>query len=141
MSSTSASSGDGGWYDSGDDGEQLWSGLCNSHASGDASSQDGSVSYTSGWAHHIDDDDDNHLASSLENLRIGATKSASPKPGVFDPLARGASKRSPPQGELGPIAAMILMAFLYTARAARFDVTFGIQLLARRITRWDFRCD
>ena len=36
---------------------------------------------------------------------------------------------------------MVLMTLLYSARAARYDLFYSINWLAKRITRWDDRCD
>ena len=39
------------------------------------------------------------------------------------------------------LSAMILMSVLYAARIARYDLFKPIQFLAKRITKWDRRCD
>ena len=33
------------------------------------------------------------------------------------------------------------MTFLYSVRVARYDIWKGVEALAKRITRWDARCD
>ena len=45
------------------------------------------------------------------------------------------------KGELQPLSAMILMSVLYAARIARYDLFKPIQFLAKRITKWDDKCD
>ena len=44
-------------------------------------------------------------------------------------------------GQLGGIAAMIIMTVMYPARVARFDLMKCVCFLAKRITRWDLECD
>ena len=51
------------------------------------------------------------------------------------------SRRADDPGTLGGIAAMMLMTILYAARVARSDLLRAISFLAKRITRWDHRCD
>ena len=44
-------------------------------------------------------------------------------------------------GELKPIVVRILMKLLFGARMCRFDLLTAICKLARRVTKWDSRCD
>ena len=62
---------------------------------------------------------------------------------VYNPLRKGAGSPKPyeGEGELQPLSAMILMSVLYAARIARYDLFKPIQFLAKRITKWDKRCD
>ena len=64
-------------------------------------------------------------------------------PAFFDPNRRGSKNLGTDgqPGQLGDIAAMMLMTLLYTARVARFDLFRSINFLAKRITRWDNKCD
>ena len=36
---------------------------------------------------------------------------------------------------------MVLMMELYSARVARFDLFKAVRMLAKRITKWDAKCD
>ena len=64
------------------------------------------------------------------------------KDDLWNPTCCGAPKYKLGKGGiLGVISAMVLMTELYTARAARFDWFQAINTLAKRITRWDDRCD
>jgi len=54
---------------------------------------------------------------------------------MFDPR----KSKSGEQGQLGHIAAMMLMTLMYSARVARYDILKAINYLAKRITRWDAR--
>jgi hypothetical protein len=46
-----------------------------------------------------------------------------------------------PSGELGPIAARVLMKVLYAARMCRYDLLRTFCYLATRITKWTATCD
>ena len=71
--------------------------------------------------------------------------------GKFNPLAKkprhNGAKRDADKhlAELLPslqsISAMLLMTVLYAARVARYDLFKPIQFLAKRITKWDCKCD
>ena len=58
-------------------------------------------------------------------------------------MKKGAGNPKPydGKGEFQPLSAMILMSVLYAARIARYDLFKPIQFLAKRITKWDERCD
>ena len=63
------------------------------------------------------------------------------KNSVFDPNRMSSLKVDPSPGELGDMAATMLMTLLYTARVGRFDLFRPIQFLSKIITRWDGTCD
>jgi len=56
---------------------------------------------------------------------------------MYDPR----KSKSGEQGQLGHIAAMMLMTLMYSARVARYDILQAINYLAKRITRWDAKND
>ena len=56
---------------------------------------------------------------------------------MFKPKAKNEKEK----GYLGDTAAMMLMTLMYSARVARYDLLKAINYLAKRITRWDSRCD
>ena len=68
-------------------------------------------------------------------------ESGNQKDRMCDPNRRDASKADNTNGCLNAIAAMMLMTLLYSARVARFDLFKPINFLAKRITRWDSKCD
>ena len=67
------------------------------------------------------------------------TKRSTKKGDAFHPNCRGTKDQG--EGQLGVMAAMMLMTVLYTCRVARPEITRAITFLAKRITKWDFRCD
>merc|ERR1711933_549326 len=64
---------------------------------------------------------------------------ATKKGETYHPNRRGTKDQG--EGQLGVMAAMMLMTILYTCRVARPEITRAITFLAKRITKWDFRCD
>ena len=61
---------------------------------------------------------------------------------TFNPLKRGARQLGfASKPELQATAAMLLMTVLYAARVARFDLFKPINVLAKRITKKDSKCD
>ena len=76
---------------------------------------------------------------------IGAKKKGSRQKGcdkkevprTYDPNARLQLIEDDAPGRLGGIAAMMLMTLMYSTRVARFDLHKAVQILAKRITRWD----
>ena len=69
--------------------------------------------------------------------------------GKFNPCARGTQHlhkdRDKEIAKLVPslqgISAMLLMTVLYAARVARYDLFKPINFLAKRMTKWDSKCD
>ena len=102
------------WTDEGDDGNQWWSNLLDDTA---GPNRDTPMCAKRG----------------LENIR-------NEKDALFDPNQRGA-KNDEGEGQLSSMAAMMLMTILYSTRVARFDLFKIIAFLAKRITRWDAKCD
>ena len=45
------------------------------------------------------------------------------------------------KGVLQPVAARIVLKFLYSARFYRYDILFAVNWLARMVTRWTVECD
>jgi hypothetical protein len=61
---------------------------------------------------------------------------------TFNPLKRGARQLGfASKPDLQTITALLLMTVLYAARVARFDLFKPIDLFAKRITKWDSKCD
>ena len=60
---------------------------------------------------------------------------------LFNPSAKDQIIDDNKSGVLSQITSMVLMMVLYSARVARFDLMKAIQMLAKRITRWDAKCD
>ena len=100
------------------------------------------------------EDDYNTVYDSLEAaVSYGSTTTVTTGPSgnnadaatkkAYNPLAKGSGNPKPyeGEGELQPLSAMILMSVLYAARIARYDLFKPIQFLAKRITKWDKRCD
>jgi hypothetical protein len=59
----------------------------------------------------------------------------------FNPGVADRDDKEGDKGQLGEMAAMMLMTILYSARQSRFDLFKAINFLAKRITRWDPKCD
>ena len=64
----------------------------------------------------------------------------SSEPAQFNPNRKG-GKDFTGKPQLQSCAAMVLMTLLYAARVARFDLFKAINFLAKRITKWDAKCD
>ena len=75
-----------------------------------------------------------NVYKALSEARVKATDR-------FNPNARGAGKEYQGEPEFHLNSAMTLMSVLYAARVARFDLFKPIQFLAKRITKWDQKCD
>jgi len=54
---------------------------------------------------------------------------------------KGLDHKNKTKGCLGNMAAMMIMTLLYSVRLARFDMFKALNFLAKRITRWDEKCD
>ncbi len=123
----------GQWSDMEDDGFNWWSGI--NRYQGSWRPEAGH--HPCGWGHC--------QSKPIGSTRIPAPsgKSGSKGTGQYDPNRRGAAEKLSPDGTgiLQPMAAMMLMTLLYTARAARFDLLKPINFLAKRVTRWDLKCD
>ena len=59
----------------------------------------------------------------------------------FNPGKKNQKREHCDPGLLNDIAAMMLMTILYSARVARYDLLKAVAFLAKRITRWDAKCD
>ena len=59
----------------------------------------------------------------------------------FNPGKKNQKREDDDPGLLNDIAAMMLMTILYSARVARYDLLKAVSFLAKRITRWDAKCD